>query len=1267
MKASSPVSSFVTEKASNPGADLRRIPRAVWFTLSLAALIIPAFIAFSQSPRSPAEQAAASVGTRAWLFYPVEENPPLPRIESDLNAVYALDEQRIWAVGNLGLIVHSEDGGRTWTQQHVSTDRPQLELTGSPAQSTGNASNENSYDASPKLSPGATNSSANSAPSPRPPNVMTRHHAPSRRVVPARKSAKGSNVNRALGKQAHAVMPYTPAPVAQGGVDQKTVKMPSKGKKGVDDNNAPNAPAPSGDSQATPKATPFKPQQQTLSKPFAPTPTPTSRRSSRGNASRPAATPRPVTASTPTPQPSSTPTASPTVSPSPQASATTEDLVAVIFNGAQLGFTAGRNGTLYATADGGQHWYVTASKLPAEGAFLEERARPGSASAPASAPFRIKGRWYRLTNDGQIKLLPISPLIFEWYERNFNRTREERDYDDLFVADMRVLAADNRDMPQIMVGEGGKICVSSSDKDCEPVASGTDKDLRAIEFVGSANAAWIVGDGGTILHSRDGGQTWKRQACHVQERLSGVDFAPDARHGWAVGYNGILATSDGGEHWVREAIGPHEELPAGAYSCSLPRWYYASWALAGLFLLPVLRRPVDVPPPDESVADVLVSDRPLEAGDPDPLHFQTIALGLSRFLRNEKTLPPLTIAITGEWGTGKSSLMNLLRADLRQYGFRPVWFNAWHHQKEEHLLASLLQNIRLQAIPRIWRPVGLMFRVRLLLIRGWRHWMPVLLLLFVAALLAGYAVARFREGGTDPDSLVALIRSFFNFKPDDISQTAPRLALLASVVSVLVASWKGVTAFGVNPASLLATVSSSMRLRDLDAQTCFRKKFADEFSDVTYALGQRSMIIFIDDLDRCRPENVLDTLEAVNFLVSSGDCFVVIGMARDRVERCVGLSFKDVAEEVLDSTVCAQPEGGTSDEARQKRAYFARQYLDKLINIEVPVPLPTADQSRELLIAADAPPPPQLLRRWQQAQAIFARLWPIAVASLILCAGVYAGLSLHRRFQGSSGEKSNALTTAANTTPNTDTTQNTTATTPEDDSTTNPGSGSAAPTPGFTPAPTPDESELRKQTQAASLTAATPARRPLASYWPLPLALLGLLGVAVWLLTRRPDLVVKDSEEFEKALRIWHPLVFNKYKTPRSLKRFMNRVRYLAMRERPQKESQTLWERLAAPLARRFGIELPPAADGEATQPRIPESALVALAAIQQFVPGWLENEQHFQQRIINNLMPAGYDADALTLLREAKKAHEQSFDYWSSIQAYRESFLKMSADIRVN
>ena len=40
--------------------------------------------------------------------------------------------------------------------------------------------------------------------------------------------------------------------------------------------------------------------------------------------------------------------------------------------------------------------------------------------------------------------------------------------------------------------------------------------------------------------------------------------------------------------------------------------------------------------------------------------------------------------------------MRLLEADLKKNGACPVWFNAWHYQKEDHLLAYLLEAIRKQ-------------------------------------------------------------------------------------------------------------------------------------------------------------------------------------------------------------------------------------------------------------------------------------------------------------------------------------------------------------------------------------------------------------------------------------------------------------------------------------------------------------------------------------------------------------------------------------------
>ena len=58
----------------------------------------------------------------------------------------------------------------------------------------------------------------------------------------------------------------------------------------------------------------------------------------------------------------------------------------------------------------------------------------------------------------------------------------------------------------------------------------------------------IAGDGGTILFTRDGGNTWNEQS--KGKWLMGLSFA-DENNGWAAGENGtIFHTKDGGESWI---------------------------------------------------------------------------------------------------------------------------------------------------------------------------------------------------------------------------------------------------------------------------------------------------------------------------------------------------------------------------------------------------------------------------------------------------------------------------------------------------------------------------------------------------------------------------------------------------------------------------------------------------------------------------------------------------------------------------------------------
>jgi len=47
-------------------------------------------------------------------------------IEPNLNAIYFSSPTKGWIVGEFGLVLHTEDGGRTWTAQRSGSDLPQL-------------------------------------------------------------------------------------------------------------------------------------------------------------------------------------------------------------------------------------------------------------------------------------------------------------------------------------------------------------------------------------------------------------------------------------------------------------------------------------------------------------------------------------------------------------------------------------------------------------------------------------------------------------------------------------------------------------------------------------------------------------------------------------------------------------------------------------------------------------------------------------------------------------------------------------------------------------------------------------------------------------------------------------------------------------------------------------------------------------------------------------------------------------------------------------
>lgn len=505
-------------------------------------------------------------------------------------------------------------------------------------------------------------------------------------------------------------------------------------------------------------------------------------------------------------------------------------------------------------------------------------------------------------------------------------------------------------------------------------------EFTCVTFV-NEQRGWACGTEGTIVATSNGGETWTSQKAPTTSTLQCITFDGNGERGWAAGKMlTVLATSNGGKVWKNVSV-RHRRDPAP--------WIWALFGCVcvGAFVGVVrwklmLRREAGRM---SSIVAAVVDDNPVTEEERDRLGFGPIVAALATFMRHNETRPPVTIAITAPWGRGKSSLMSLLRKRLRDEGVSTVWFNAWHHEKEPVMLAALLEAITNHALPPCLSLSGALFRLRLLWCRfrqqPYLGLGPLILalglggLIFILAVSLVSSIPAMVFGSQNADyvdpvvSLVlsksreALLPKVLEALPGgwDVwcktvlgSGFGELLALLPWIyvgVSAWFLAFRFLRPFPANPASLLASLANKFSVRQAEEQTGFRQRFRGHFAEVCQALQPYTLTIFIDDIDRCEAAKAAEMLEAANYLMSAGRCFVVIGLDKDVVEAQLGETHKNIAERLaafaaLKDTasgtekelVADEDDAGSATKLERDRRYFARHYLRKLIQVEVPVP-----------------------------------------------------------------------------------------------------------------------------------------------------------------------------------------------------------------------------------------------------------------------------------------------------------------------------------------
>lgn len=111
----------------------------------------------------------------------------------------------------------------------------------------------------------------------------------------------------------------------------------------------------------------------------------------------------------------------------------------------------------------------------------------------------------------------------------------------------------------LVVGYGGKILrTEDGGYTWTRVASGTTAALYRVRFL-DHQRGWICGQNGTLLHSTDGGRSWQPRTSGTSAYLFSLHFS-DPLHGWAVGDKSMaVTTSDGGITWHLRKIHPRRD------------------------------------------------------------------------------------------------------------------------------------------------------------------------------------------------------------------------------------------------------------------------------------------------------------------------------------------------------------------------------------------------------------------------------------------------------------------------------------------------------------------------------------------------------------------------------------------------------------------------------------------------------------------------------------------------------------------------------------
>ncbi|MGR3808537.1 KAP family P-loop NTPase fold protein [Pasteurella testudinis] len=267
----------------------------------------------------------------------------------------------------------------------------------------------------------------------------------------------------------------------------------------------------------------------------------------------------------------------------------------------------------------------------------------------------------------------------------------------------------------------------------------------------------------------------------------------------------------------------------------------------------------------------------------DYLNFGEVSQIVTEILETEAMLP-VSIGVFGNWGAGKSSLLNLIEKQIKPDEWIIIKFDAWLYQGFDDARAALLETIASHLIQASKDEETILQKSKNLLARidGLR----------LAGLLAETTALAV---GLPTFGLVSKIFGTAQNALDGIQDETES--------KQVVETGKEIVDSGKN---LIKPKEKQTPPQQIDA---FRK----EYGEILQGLDKK-LVIVIDNLDRCLPANAIQTLEAIRLFLFLNRTAFIIAADEEMIRHSVAEHYKDLS--------------------------YRHQidYLDKLIQIPIRVP-----------------------------------------------------------------------------------------------------------------------------------------------------------------------------------------------------------------------------------------------------------------------------------------------------------------------------------------